>query len=219
MTEETLWAEALRIPLQDGAAIRTSQPAQTDEHIPHGHTFGNTVIRDRASAHFGDSYTSYHVYNTCDRSSTTTRSSLTIGDAFTGILAASAQAIAFISVLPNPPATLRDIKEEFNSLKIILTSLQRFVDSSSNVSPERASLIELEDVVTIMTQLVLLCSEFEALIEDKVRGKRRLRNIMSRKGVTANRLLNGLQRYKSTLSIILQILQWFVPDLSILCIY
>lgn len=179
----------------------------------HGHTFGDTVIQGHAFAHFGDSYTNYHIYNAYGESSSAKRGSLTIAQVLTGILAASARAITFISMWSKSTPTLQVIKEEFVSLGIILSSLQTFIDDSSSANSERASLVELEDIVTVMTQLALLYPEFEVIIDENVRYGRgwRLASDSGRETSMA-RLLDGLQRHKSTLSIILQILQWFVLD-------
>lgn len=103
-----------------------------------------------------------------------TDGSLNVGDALTGILAAGARVIAGISTSSSPPTTHQDVQEELCNLRLILSSMQRFVVNSSGAHPQRAGLVELEDVATVMTQPLLLHSELEVLIgdwfQDDVRG-------------------------------------------------
>jgi hypothetical protein len=221
MTDSTSWTADLRTPAQHGPNVQNLQDGQTSAPVPRGHTFGNTIVQGQASAHFGDSYTSYHIYKRSDRAEPEEKRSLTIGDALTGILASSARVTSLVSTFSNPSPTLREVQGELIGLGTILSSLQSFINDSSSAIPGRAGLIELENIVTVMTQLVLLYSEFEALIDYNDREKPRQWSLaFSRlgKGAAASRLLNNLQRHKSTLSIILQILQWFVPNPRIPCV-
>ena len=135
---------------------------------------------------------------------------LSIIASITGILAAASKVASVLESVRNAPESISDALTEVNHIKIVFTALRRFVERSQRLTPKRASLIQLEDVVVVLTQTVLVFSELEALVGDASKGSlsglQRLSWTWQKP--TALRLVNQLQRHKTSLSLILQIIQW-----------
>ena len=140
---------------------------------------------------------------------------LTIRESVFAILDASAKIDSLIGDRDNVPQHLKDLKSEIGSIRIILTGLQRFVELSANVAPQRASLIPVQEIVAIVTQLVLVYSELRTAVgEGTQRASSWFSWFWNTNSIATARLLNQLQRHKSSLSLVLQILQWSVLLLS-----
>ncbi len=99
---------------------------------------------------------------------------------------------------------------------MILSGLQTFIARSACLDTQRASLIQLEDVVAILTQTVLVFSELEPIVKSLSSARERggvleLRDrAWAWQQSGALRLLGRLQQHKSSLSLVLQIIQWYV---------
>lgn len=138
-------------------------------------------------------------------------SRLTIRASVTAILEASAKIDNFLEYTDNAPQHLKDLRSEIASVRVILSGLQRFVELSANIAPQRAALIPIQDVVTIMTQLVIVFSELETAVGDWTqRASSWFSWFLPTNSIATARLLNQLQRHKTSLSLVLQIIQWSV---------
>ena len=183
-----------------------------------GHRYGDITLRDRASAHigdaytnyhiFGDSYTNYHISHDSQPARSTEIPPLSISACIAGIQTASAHITGLIDRILAPSETLEAIKWEVLSLGIILKGLQRFVERTSEVLEGRTVLIGLEDVVALMSQLVLVYSDLK-FISTSWSGPSRAPLLRGPSSITkTKRVLSQLQRYKLSLSLVLQIVQW-----------
>jgi len=178
-----------------------------------GHTYGNTVLQDQATAHFGDTNIIYNIQTGNDSSESTRSQPLTVSKSVAGLLAASAQAIEIITNSSNTTPSVREIQLELTGLRIIISGLNAFIDRTSSISVARAALVPVQDVITVLTQLVLVFAELENVLErlsaDTSRGLSMF-SLRARRNdnAVATRLLNQLLRHKMSLSLILQIIQW-----------
>jgi hypothetical protein len=137
---------------------------------------------------------------------------LSIAASITGILTAAAQVVSILSQIRDAPAAISSIVTEIQHIEIVFRALQRLIDRAALVTRQRAAMIPLEDVTVILTQTVLVFSELETVVNPlSLGGKQsvlRRRLGFSRKETGINRLVNQLQRHKTSLSLLLQIIQW-----------
>ena len=127
-------------------------------------------------------------------------------------MAAGSQVISLINKFRDVPQSLKDIEFEVKSLNIIISGLERFVERTASINPTRAALIPVQDVVTIITETVLVYSDLEGAVKSWSSENNfiaRTRSALGRgNAAAARRLVNQLQRHKTSLSLVLQIIQW-----------
>ena len=83
---------------------------------------------------------------------------------------------------------------------------------ATTVTRHRAAWIQIQDITVVLTQTVLVFSELQVLVaplsaNSQQSGIRR-RFDWSCQEPAVNRLVNQLQRRKTSLSLLLQIIQW-----------
>jgi len=136
---------------------------------------------------------------------------LNVTSAITGIIAAATQVSNLLRQIKDAPESITAVLTEMEYIKIIFLSLRRFLERATQLPGERAALIQLEDVVVVVTQTVLVFSELEALLSPISKGKKTsymVRLTWTRIQGGAIRLVNQLQRHKISLTLLLQIIQW-----------
>jgi hypothetical protein len=155
---------------------------------------------------------------------------LSVTASVAGILAAAAKIASLVGQVKDAPESVSAILAEVTHIQIVVGALQSFVDRSRRLDAERAALIQVENVVTVLTQTVLVFSELETLVTSvsALASQGRLSRLRSRVTWTwqqsaALRLVGQLQQHKTSLSLLLQIMQWsarfhldeaFFPDCS-----
>jgi hypothetical protein len=87
---------------------------------------------------------------------------LSIIASITGILTAAANISSILGRVRDAPESISDVLTEVNHIKIVITALQKFLDKTHRFAPQRAALIQLDDIVIILTQTVLVFSELPA---------------------------------------------------------
>ena len=141
---------------------------------------------------------------------------LSITASVTGILAASVKVLSILALVHEAPELIRAIGVEVNHIRIVVAALRRFLDRTRQLSPRRAELIQIDDVVAILTQTVLTFSELEAFAGAAVSrnsfSRFRSRVVWPWQQAGADRMLNRLQQHKLTLSLVLEIIQWWVKS-------
>ena len=136
---------------------------------------------------------------------------LNITSSIAGIITAASQVSHLIGQIKDAPKSNIAVATELDHIQLIFRALQKFLDSNYRVSGERAALIQLEDVVVILTQTVLVFSELESLLSPIANGNKTtylVRLTWTRLQDGVMRLVNQLQRHKTSLAILLQIIQW-----------
>src|SRR4051794_8345153 len=132
---------------------------------------------------------------------------LSVSASILAILSASAAVIKVLSAVKDAPQSVQDVCSEVRHIELVFKALQRFLDKRW-IKSQRAALIQLEDVVIIITQTVLVFSELEVLVQpfNTSRAKPRAPLLGAWRRVTwawqqpaALRLVNQLQRHKASL--------------------
>lgn len=110
-----------------------------------------------------------------------------------------------------PGRVLRHIGGTPN-MRMVIVALQRYIDRSMRIRVERAALIQIEDVVAVLTEVVLVFSRLQDIVDPFTRPLSRLRKRMAWtwEQTECERLVSRLQQLKATLSLMLQIIQWSV---------
>ncbi|KAE9364169.1 hypothetical protein N431DRAFT_519382 [Stipitochalara longipes BDJ] len=97
---------------------------------------------------------------------------LNITSSIAGIITAASQVSDLLGQIKDAPKSITAVAAELDHIQLIFRALQKFLDSNTRVSGERATLIQLEDVVVILTQTVLVFSELESLISPIANGNK-----------------------------------------------
>ena len=124
---------------------------------------------------------------------------LSVAASITGIITAAGQVSELLGQLESAPTMVEAVLTEVDHIRLIFRALQNFLDRASRVPGGRAALIQLGDVVVILTQTVLVFSELETLISPlststRSSSLRRLTWMKVQAGVAG--LVNQLQRHK-----------------------
>lgn len=133
-----------------------------------------------------------------------------------GLLMASAKVSSvlqqFITGSANAPALALNIAHEINDFRFILSKLQRFILGSVALNPSRASLIHIDHLSLTLAGYTSTLSELEKAVDSLLLGKMDFVNRM--KWSWAERdlthLVERLQQHKSSLTLVLTILAWYV---------
>jgi hypothetical protein len=133
---------------------------------------------------------------------------LSISASVAGLLAAAGTVISILGTVKDAPKSVSDLNTEVSHIKIVFQALQRFLEKTTAIAPQRAILLSLADVLVILSQTVLVFSEMETIVRPLQNGGAWSRFAWTWQQSAALRLLNQLQRHKASLSLILQIIQW-----------
>jgi hypothetical protein len=136
---------------------------------------------------------------------------LQVTSSITGIIAAATQVSNLLGQIKDAPASIIAVLTEVDHIKNNFLALQRFLDKATRLSGGRAALIQLEDVVVVLTRTVLVFSDLESLVSPISNGKKTsypARLTWTRIQGRVMRLVNQLQRHKISLTLLLQIVQW-----------
>jgi hypothetical protein len=139
---------------------------------------------------------------------------LSVTASIIGILAAGAKVV---EVLGPIPAALSGAQSRFNAISTevstcmtILSALQDLLTNIGSISSQRRDLIQLDYLITVFTNGVLLFSELESLVVrvDPGNGSvtRKFKSLYHEKDLDF--LLTRVQWFKSSMSLLLNILQW-----------
>jgi hypothetical protein len=102
------------------------------------------------------------------------------------------------------------LSSETTSIKIILTALQQLVADPDVIPRKRKDLVQLDQLITILTDGVLLFSQLEALVSaldgptDVIKSRMRWGLKEKELGVLYTRVLS----FEGSVSVMLNILQW-----------
>ncbi|EEU41572.1 uncharacterized protein NECHADRAFT_54114 [Fusarium vanettenii 77-13-4] len=143
---------------------------------------------------------------------------LSIAASIAGLLSATGQIAKFlapyVSAAKETPQITAHVYSEVQSTQVILAGLQNLTQNLGAVQARHASFIAVHQVVTILTDGVLLFSELEAVVRtlppregSDQRLPLRARLLWARKESTFTPILTRVQSFKSSISLILMILQ------------
>ena len=149
---------------------------------------------------------------------------LSIGAGVVGILAAAAQIssvlIKFTRSTKEAPYQAQVITSEVNDTSTILSHLQAFLLGKEFVDPSRTSMLKVDQVVNIVSSCTLTFSELEKLLDElKTSSMAVLDRVKwAKKEAAVAGFIQRLQNHKASLSLILNILNGFVPSNGVSCL-
>lgn len=110
------------------------------------------------------------------------------------------------------PKVSRSVQQEVAEIAAALRSLSSYLDRKARASPGREALILLEHVLTTLTGCVLTYSDLQTLLDSLQHSPKKvfdkLKWARNEKQITV--LVSRLQNHKSSLTMMLTILQWYV---------
>lgn len=227
-----------------------AEPYSNADHVPDiaapspsgGHTYGSTVVGGEARVQFGDIYTNLHIHLGGEHGQTSDPAPLTASAAVEGVRGANIRLVKIIRDVesyakksspkyPENLQILKELKTELICIDVIFSGLTRFLRRTAAIPSGRTTLVPVQDVITVMTQLVLVYSEINTIVPQwqiseqfgqvgllesiqrrpsRERSSRRRRDASGNDNMLATkRLLKQLQRHKLTLSLVLQIITWY----------
>jgi len=146
---------------------------------------------------------------------------LSVTASVVGLLTAAGKAYALletIASIQNAPTTIRDVQRETRHTEIALRSLYRFLQQTDPAS-ERLSMIQVDELRVVLADAMLLFSSFESILERLARlGQFQVSISWIKYGKQLDDYLRKLERYKSSLTFMLSILQWYVYYNTPVCI-
>lgn len=141
---------------------------------------------------------------------------LSVSTSIIGILGAAAKVssvlISFVQNTKAAPKLAQTVLSEVSGLSAILTHLQTYLLGAANPSRSRASLILVEQVIVTLTESVTTFSELEdalgtSKIDAEMGALDRVRWAMKESKISE--IQGRLQSNKTSLNLMLDILQWF----------
>ena len=142
---------------------------------------------------------------------------LSIAAGIVGVLTAAAQISSILAKFTKStiaaPQQAQVVLTEVSDIGGILSHLQSFLLGSESPNRSRTSLLKVEKVVTVVSGCVLTFSELEKLLDElKTEGLDILDRLKwARKESAIMGLIQRLQNHKASLSLVLNILNGFVP--------
>lgn len=142
---------------------------------------------------------------------------LSVAASIAGLISITVEAVKFlspyVSAAKETPQVAAHVYSEVQSTQVILMGLQSLTKNLESVSIQHAAMIGVNQVVAVLTDGVLLYSELHKELQslwakdgvEKVPLIGRLQWVW--KGSTFATLLNRLQSFKSSMTLILMILQ------------
>ena len=145
---------------------------------------------------------------------------LSIAAGVTGIVTAAAKIssllVDFMVSTKRAPEQARVIYVEISDINGIMSQLQSFLLGIKSLKSSRASLLQVDQVITTITSCVHTLSELEKLLDDlKLEGMGVLECIAwARKEASIVKVIQRLQNHKASLSLMLSILNGYGVSLD-----
>jgi cell division control protein 24 len=124
----------------------------------------------------------------------------------------------YIAAAQDVPKIAAQVSAEVHEATIILSALDKLAQNMASVSVQRAALVSIDQVVAVLTDGVLVFSDLEASVGRLPPGTSSVTRMdiwsrlqWARKELEFIALLSRLQGFKSSTSLILNILQRHVP--------
>jgi len=137
---------------------------------------------------------------------------LSITASIVGLLGAAAKVhglLVLISSVRNAPATIADACTEVKHVELALRSLHRYLQRLDSVRPQRAALIQVDELIVTLADAMMAFFEFDHLLEALSRlARMRAAISWSRHAAQIDDCLAKMQRHKASLVMMLNIMQW-----------
>jgi hypothetical protein len=134
-----------------------------------------------------------------------------------GLLTAASNVSSILTAIKSgtkeAPQLVNHVLSEVKEVEISLSAIHKFLQGITSAPRRRIALIQLDQLIATLTDAVLTFSELEALVtplemRSKISTIERLKWVS--KGDAISNIMQRLQRHKSSLSLMLNIVQWLV---------
>jgi hypothetical protein len=134
-----------------------------------------------------------------------------------GLLAAAGQVTSVLSTvkssIKDAPRSMDHAISEVKAVEISLSAIQKFLLGLSSAPRQRITMIQVDQLLATLTEAVLTFSDLEALVKPLATDSEssmieRIRWCWKEDDVS--RIMIRLERHKSSLSLMLNIVQWYV---------
>ena len=136
---------------------------------------------------------------------------LSVIASITTILTAATQVSRLLSQVHNAPESMNAILTEIEYIEIVFRALKRFVDRARFFDQDRAALLQVEDVTTILTRMALDFGQLQKLMSPFSPHRKSgvgWRLTWAHQKSNIGQLVHDLQRQQTSLSLLLQLIQW-----------
>jgi hypothetical protein len=126
------------------------------------------------------------------------------------------------STVSNARLSIDQIASEVNDVRTSLSAVQKFLLGLSSAPRRRVALIQLDQLLATLTDAVLTFSELEDLVSPFATGSdlsitERVKWAWKEEKVLP--ILQRLQRHKSSFSVMLNIVQWYILTLGYITLW
>jgi hypothetical protein len=141
---------------------------------------------------------------------------LSVAASVAGLVQLTAKVVDCISATADASRVARNMLAEVNALHALFDRLQHFILNFEDTIDDQRSMINVHQLVAILTGCVCAFSELDKILEnlhtDRVTGLRSLwiSAKWALKDQDLHRILGYLQNHKSSLALMLTIITWFV---------
>lgn len=142
---------------------------------------------------------------------------LSVTASVVGLVGAAAQMTTVLysmgTAIKDAPRLTGVAVSELNDISHVLLQLQQYIDGKTQASLSRLSLITVEHITASLTGCVITYSELDAVLKSLHAGgdmKAWDRAMWVLKKDQVNAIVGRLQNHKSSFSLMLNIIQWFV---------
>lgn len=141
---------------------------------------------------------------------------LSIGSAVVGLIAAASRIAPllyhFTAHIKDAPKSASYMLDELNSVTAALEQLQIYLMGAERTNVARRTLLSLRNIVATLTACVKTYSDLEIMVfkclDDQTRQVKRIKWLINEADI--NELTQRVQGHKSSLTLMLQVLQWYV---------
>lgn len=142
---------------------------------------------------------------------------LSVTASVVGLISAAAGLVSTLhnlgTAIKDAPHLIQAAASELNDITLVLRGLQKYIDGKANASVQRLSLITVEHITATLTGCVITYSDLDALLKSLHPNTADVLRVWDRalwliKKDEVNALIGRLQNHKSTLGLMLNILQW-----------
>lgn len=144
---------------------------------------------------------------------------LSVTASVVGLRTAAQQVAAILckvrSGIVDAPRLADQLLSQVKELEICLSSLHKLLARIKSAPTRRISMIQVDQLVATLTEAVLTFSELDALLtplETGCEASIRQRLKLAWKEDTISNILTRLDRHKSSLSLMLTIVQWYIYE-------
>lgn len=140
---------------------------------------------------------------------------LSLSAAIAGLLGGAQQVYSLLELIhrsANAPAVISQAQVEVKHFRLALQSLQGYLVRLDQITEQRKELISIDELIIALSDAMLAFSEFESLLSLLARLTRvRVAISWFIHSKQIDEHVAKVQRHKASLTLMCEILQWYVP--------